>query len=159
MKLGSHIIAIVLAMVMSGAAWSDGPDAAREQVKAEALRGFEEILDLWRGDDYGALYSRLVHTPGSDTWKFADQLNHSGRRPACCWEKLQDVTVTVLDQGRVEILARLGIEVEGVGTRFVTRSFSLVKAGGVWRLPEADVISLAEPNMQRIPKEYLYRTP
>jgi len=154
------LIACMLAgWTMAGGSWAADPNALREQAKAEALRGFEEILDLWRGDNYDALYARLVHSPGSDAWKFADQLNHSGRRPACCWEKLQEVTVTVVDQGRVDIFARLGIEVEGAGTRFVTRTFSLVKQGGVWRLPEADVITLAEPNMQRIPKEYLYRSP
>lgn len=156
-------LVIALVVLVSGlccvVSWAADPNMVREQVKAEALRGFEEILDLWRGDNHEALYSRLVHSPGSDAWKFADQLNHSGRRPACCWEKLQDVTVTVLDQNRVDIFARLGIEVEGVGTRFVTRTFTLVKQGGVWRLPEADVITLAEPNMQRIPKEYLYRSP
>lgn len=153
------IVCMLAGWTMVGGAWAADPNMVREQAKAEALRGFEEILDLWRGDNYDALYARLVHSPGSDAWKFADQLNHSGRRPACCWEKLQDVTVTVVDQGRVDIFARLGIEVEGVGTRFVTRTFSLVKQGGVWRLPEADVITLAEPNMQRIPKEYLYRSP
>ncbi len=159
MAMGARLAWVLVAGLFWAVSWAAEPDVVREQVKAEALRGFEEILDFWRGDNYEALYSRLVHSPGSDPWKFADQLNHSGRRPACCWEKLQDVTVNFVDRGRVEIFARLGIEVEGVGTRFVTRSFSLVKQGGVWRLPEADVISLAEPNMQRIPREYLYRTP
>ena len=79
-------------------------------------------------------------------------MNHSGRKPACCWEKLQDVSTTFISQTRVDLSAKLGIEVEGVGTRFVTRTFSLVKDGGVWKIPEADVISLAEPNMQRITK-------
>jgi len=55
------------------------------------------------------------------------------------------------------LTAKLGIEVEGVGTRFVTRSFRLVKDGGVWKLPESDILSLAEPNMQRIPREILNR--
>jgi hypothetical protein len=128
-------------------------------VKAEARRGFEEILDLWRGESYEALYYRLAHSSRSDFGTFADQMNHSGRKPACCWEKLQDVSTTFVSQTRVDLSAKLGIEVEGVGTRFVTRTFSLVKDDGIWKIPEADVISLAEPNMQRIPREILYRTP
>ncbi len=141
------------------ASWAVDPNSVQEQLKAEAGSGFEKILDLWRGESYDELYYRLVHSSGSDMERFLDQMNHSGRKPACCWEKLQDVSVTYLDSRRMHLSARLGIDVEGVGTRFVTRSFTLVKEGGVWKIPEADVISIAEPNMQRIPKEILYRTP
>jgi len=157
-----RILLVALALVAGFSAHvslAADPNSAQEQLKAEARRGFEEILDLWRGESYDALYYRLVHSSGSDISRFLDQMNHSGRKPACCWEKLQDVSMTYLDPKRVELSARLGIEVEGVGTRFVTRTFSLVKEGGVWRIPESDVISLAEPNMQRIPKEIIYRTP
>jgi hypothetical protein len=154
------LLAITLASALfSFPSWAADSDAAREQVKAEARRGFEEILDLWRGESYDALYSRLVHSSRSDFGVFADQMNHSGRKPACCWEKLQDVTATYISHTRVDLSVKLGIEVEGVGTRFVTRTFSLVKDGWAWKIPESDVISLAEPNMQRIPKEILYRTP
>jgi hypothetical protein len=153
-------LAITLATALfSFPSWATDSNAAREQVKAEARRGFEEILDLWRGESYEALYYRLVHSSRGDFSTFADQMNHSGRKPACCWEKLQNVSMTYVDGNRVEISARLGIEVEGMGTRFVTRTFSLVKENGAWKLPESDIISLAEPNMQRIPKEILYRTP
>jgi hypothetical protein len=151
-------IALLFAL-FSFPARAENPNAFQEQVKAEARRGFEEILDLWRGESYDALYYRLVHSSRSNFGAFADQMNHSGRKPACCWEKLQDVSVTYISRTQAGLSARLGIEVEGVGTRFVTRTFTLVKDGGVWKIPESDVISLAEPNMQRIPKEILYRTP
>lgn len=152
--------AIALATVfLSCFAWAADDSALREQVAAEARMGFEEILDIWRGERYDALYNRLIHSPGSGFPKFADQMNHSGRKPACCWEKLQDVSARFVSRTRAELSAKLGIEVEGVGTRFVTRVFSLVKDDGVWKIPESDVISLAEPNMQRIPKEIIYRTP
>lgn len=154
------LLAIALATgLLSFSSWAGDPNVIQEQLKAEARRGFEEILDLWRGESYEALYYRLIHSSGSDIMKFADQMNHSGRKPACCWEKLQDVTGAYVDGRRVDLSARLGIEVEGVGTRFVTRTFSLVKEGGVWKISEADVISLAEPNMQRIPRDIIYRTP
>jgi hypothetical protein len=147
------------AALFSVASWAVEPHVVRQQVTDDARRGFEEILDLWRDERYEALYSRLVHSSGSDIMKFADQMNHSGRKPACCWEKLQDVSTVYVDGRRVDLSARLGIEVEGAGTRFVTRTFSLVKEGRVWKIPEADVIFLAEPNMQRIPREIIYRTP
>jgi hypothetical protein len=156
----TFILAITLTTALfSFPSWAADPNVVQEQVKAEARRGFEEILDLWRGESYEALYHRLVQSSRSDFSTFADQMNHSGRKPACCWEKLQDASTTFINQTRVDLSAKLGIEVEGVGTRFVTRTFSLVKDDGIWKIPEADVISLAEPNMQRIPKEILYRTP
>lgn len=157
-KILLSAIALVSAF-FSFSAWASDPNLIQEQVKAEARRGFEEILDLWRGENHEALYYRLVHSSRSTLGTFADQLNHSGRKPACCWEKLQDVSTTFISRSRVDLSATLGIEVEGVGTRFVTRTFSLIQEGGVWKLPEVDVITLAEPNMQRIPKEILYRSP
>ena len=138
--------------------WASDSNVAREQVKAEARRGFEEILELWRDESYEDLYDRLVHSPRSDFWLFADQMNHSGRKPACCWDRLQDVAVTYINPSRVALSAKLGIEVEGMGTRYVTKTFHLVKEDGVWKIPEGDIISLAEPNMQRIPKEIFYRS-
>jgi hypothetical protein len=150
--------ALVLALLFPAAgSWAGDTNAAREQVKAEAQRGFEEILDLWRAERFDELYDRLVPAGGSDRWQFVDQLNHSARRPACCWEKIQDVSVVYLADDSVLLTARLGIEVEGFGTRFVTRSLRLVKETGVWKIAEHEIIALAEPNMQRIPREILER--
>ncbi|MDD2335942.1 MAG: hypothetical protein PHD01_05120 [Geobacteraceae bacterium] len=137
--------------------WAAESDSHQQQITNEARHGFEEILDLWRAWSYDDLYARVVPAPGSDQWNFVDQLNHSGRCPSCCWEKMQDVTIVYLDDSTVLLTARLGIEVEGVGIRFVTRTFRLVKQFGIWKLPEVDIISLAEPNMQRIPREILER--
>lgn len=154
------LVSIALATgFISAGSWAAGPILGREQVEAEALHGFEEILDLWRRENFDELYYRLIPSSGSNIWKFVDLMNHSGRKPACCWENIQDVKLTYVDQMRVGITAKLGIEVEGVGTRFVTRSFFIVKQEGVWKLAEADIISLAEPNMQRIPREILERAP
>lgn len=153
------LLAITLAICLfPGSPWADENNIVREQVKAEARRGFEQILELWRDESYEALYERLVHTPGSDFWTFADQMSHSGRKPDCCWERLQDVSVTFINPARVALSAKLGIEVEGMGTRFMVKTFTLVKEDGLWKIPEKDVIDLAEPNMQRIPKEIYYRS-
>ncbi len=150
--------ALVLALLFPAAgSWAGDTNAAREQVKAEAQRGLEEILDLWRAERFDELYARLLPAAGSDRWHFLDQLNHSARRPACCWEKIQDVSVVYLDAHSVLHTARLGIEVEGFGTRFVTRSIRLVREQGIWKIAEAEIIALAEPNMQRIPREILER--
>ena len=157
MKLILLLSLVLITCVSSTGSWADDSFRHQQEVLGEARQGFEQILDLWRQEQYNALYDRLVPAPGSSRWNFIDQLNHSGRRPACCWEKLQEVTSDYLDDTSVLITARLGIEVEGFGTRFVTRTFRLVKKRGIWKLPETDIISLAEPNMQRIPREILIR--
>lgn len=147
----------LIACLCSTGAWADDAQLRQQQITGEARQGFERILDLWRQEQFEALYEHLISEPGSERWYFVNQLNYSARRPACCWEQLQDVAVVYLDDSTVLLTAKLGIEVEGFGTRFVTRSFRLVKQAGVWRLPAADILSLAEPNMQRIPREILNR--
>ncbi|MRR06335.1 MAG: hypothetical protein EG828_05235 [Deltaproteobacteria bacterium] len=150
------VASLALATCFSSAgSWAADAQSRQLQITGEARRGFEEILDIWRQESFDELYDRLVPDAGSDRWDFVDQLNHSARRPACCWKKIADVTVVYLDDTAVLLTARLGIEVVGFGTRFVTRTFRLVKESGVWRLPESDILSLAEPNMQRIPREIL----
>ena len=149
-------LALAICLCSAGA-WADDSQRRQQQITGEARQGFEQILDLWRQEQFDDLYDHLVSAPGSERWDFVNQLNYSARRPACCWEKLQDVAVVYLDDTTVLLTAKLGIEVEGVGTRFVTRTFRLVKEAGIWRLTEADILSLAEPNMQRIPREILNR--
>jgi hypothetical protein len=152
------VVSLVLATCLSSAgSWATEISNHQQQICNEARHGFDEILDLWRAWSYDELYDRVIPAAGSDRWNFVDQLNHSGRRPACCWEQTQEVLIVYLDDTMVLLTARLGIEVEGFGTRFVTRTFRLVKKNGVWKLPEADILSLAEPNMQRIPREILER--
>jgi hypothetical protein len=149
---------LALAICLCSAdAWADDSQRRQQQITGDARQGFVQILDLWRQEQFDDLYDHLVSDPGSERWDFVNQLNYSARRPACCWEMLQDVAVVYLDDTTVLLTAKLGIEVEGVGTRFVTRSFRLVKQGGIWRLTKADILSLAEPNMQRIPREILNR--
>ena len=70
---------------------------------------------------------------------------------------LQDVTVTVLDPDKVMISARVGFEVEGVGTRFVVRDFRLHRSGGLWKLPQQVVLDLADYSFQRIPRKVYER--
>jgi len=154
------LLVMTLALTMcifSTELWANSSQNQQQKITGEARQGFEEILDLWRQDRLDELYVRLVPEGNSDRWNFVDQLNHSARRPACCWEKIQEVAVVYLGDTSVLLTAKLGIEVEGVGTRFVTRTFQLVKESGVWKLSEADILSLAEPNMQRIPREILER--
>src|SRR5512137_436337 len=76
--------------------WVTPPARAADAVlEAEVRRGFEEILDLWRDGRYDDLYART--RPGGKITResFRARLAAAPLRPACCWEKLQDVTVRV----------------------------------------------------------------
>lgn len=153
--------AVAAALILVGILYAAGPEAAYNsaQVAAEAQAGFTEILALWRNEQYAALYARLDH-PADRGWDyFASRIVYAARVPACCWEQLQDVKVTVLSADRVVINARVGFEVEGVGTRFVTRDFRLRRSDGVWKLPLDDVLALSEYSYQRIPREIYERQP
>ncbi|HEY6008846.1 MAG TPA: hypothetical protein VIU40_11030 [Geobacteraceae bacterium] len=123
----------------------------------EARRGFEEILDLWRAENYEGLFARLEHPPGKGWEYFAQRIVYASRLPACCWEKLQEVKVTAIDADNVIINARVGFEVEGVGTRYVVQEFHLHRSGGIWKLPLSVILDLADYNIQRIPRKIYER--
>ncbi len=133
--------------------------AAGYDTAAQAQRGLEEILDLWRAEDYEGLYARLEHSDQRGWEYFAERIVYASRIPACCWEKLQDVKARVVDADHVVVSARVGLEVEGVGTRFVTRDFPLHRSAGVWRLPMQVILDLSEYNLQRIPRKVYVREP
>lgn len=131
--------------------------ATSSSVAAEAEQGFREILELWRAENYEGLFGRLEHSPGKGWTYFAERIVYGSRLPACCWEMLPDVKGTVHDADKVTINARIGFEVEGVGTRFVVRDFTLRRRGGVWKLPLEVVLDLADYNVQRIPRKVYER--
>ena len=144
--LGYVILLLSLAAVPAPAVSGSGAGA-------EARRGFEQILDLWRAENYEGLYARLEHPPDKGWEYFAQRIVYASRLPACCWEKLQEVKTAEIDADTVIINARVGFEAEGVGTRFVVREFTLRRSGGVWRLPMQVILDLADCNFQRIPRK------
>jgi hypothetical protein len=131
------------------------PAAAREsandaEVRQEVLRGFEEILDLWRDGNYGALYDR---TSGSETREtFASRLRNAPLKPACCWEKMQGATATVKGASSATVKATLGFDGPG-NTGYKTKSFKLRKEGEFWQISRSELLALAEARKGR------HRTP
>lgn len=131
------------------------PELLAGQVEDEiaARQGLEEILDLWRGEEFEPLSLRVTPSDGGSRGYFLERMVYASRVPACCWEKLQDVKVTWQGEGRVSLAARVGLEAEGFGVRFVNHAFSLVREHGVWKVPAADILTLAAPNLQRVPRK------
>jgi hypothetical protein len=79
----------------------------------------------------------IARRSGKSIWLAAAPL-----KPACCWEKMQDVTVSVKGDSTVMVRAKVGLE-GGMKNESKTRAFKLVKEDGVWKMSQADILSLS----------------
>jgi hypothetical protein len=120
------------------------------QILSEARQGLVEILNLWRDEMYDALYLRTILSGRHGREYFIERLVNSTRRPACCWEMLQEISSAETSADRVTIVAKVGIETEGVGTAVSTKTFNLYRRDGTWKIPMADILSLLEPFGYRV---------
>ena len=138
------------------------PAQARREVAAqtpsagelEVLRDFEKILDLWRDGRYADLYER---TTGGKEGKerFAKRLASATRKPACCWEKMQEVRVSLKSDRAATVRARLGFEGNVSGTDFVTKGIKLKREDNVWVISQTDLFSLANLAKKKTRYKYL----
>jgi hypothetical protein len=116
----------------------DGHPAARE-----IQRDFETNLDLWRDGRYEELYERTYAEGNRSREAFIRRISASGRKPACCWEKLQEVTVSKGPGKKATLHARIGLEGRFGSTEYSTRSFRMKRENGVWKPAMSDILSLA----------------
>ena len=111
-------------------------------VKAEAERGFAEIIELWHTGKFDELYGKTLSSGKQTKKSFIGRLAAAPHRPACCWKQLQDVAVTVKNDDNVVVRAKIGLE--GIGdTEYRTGSFKLRREAGVWRISRSDILSLS----------------
>ena len=120
------------------------PEISEQQLAAAAQQGLSEILDLWRDENFELLYTRTIPSGSYDKYYFLDRMVNSIRRPACCWEKMQDVRASYVSRERVTLIARVGMEMDGAGVKFFTKNFDLIRIDGVWKIPMGEILSLAE---------------
>lgn len=121
--------------------------AAGRHVDASGIAGdFEAALDLWRDGRYGELYDRTYAAGTGSREAFIHRLSGSSRKPACCWQKLQDLKITGIHGNNANLYARVGIEVLSGETEYCTRSFRVRREEGVWKICMADILSLAGRN-------------
>ena len=110
---------------------------------AAAAHDLELSLDLWRDGRLQELYERTIPGKGHGRESFARTLSGSFRKPACCWEKIREVQVTLKDERQASVRAKFGIEEPGTTTDYVTRSVKMVKEDGVWKVAMSDILKLA----------------
>ena len=138
------------------------PARARNRVAAqpvtgsqqEVLRDFERILDLWRAGNYADLFERT--SGGKESLEqFAKRLASAPRKPACCWEKMQNAQVSLKSERSASVRARLGFEGSVPGTEFVTKSVKLRKEDGLWIIAQNDLFTMANLSKRRARYKYL----
>ncbi|UPU36652.1 hypothetical protein M1B72_02800 [Geomonas paludis] len=122
--------------------------------EAEVLKDFETILDLWRDGRFDELYQ---HTNGGRDGreKFANRLASAPRKPACCWEKIQEARVSLKSGKSAVVQARLGFEASTPGTEFVTKSIHLKREGSGWSIAQSEIYSLADLTSKKRRYKYL----
>lgn len=118
--------------------------ADQQETAAQVERDFSTALDLWRDGRLEELYDHT--TPSSMTReRFVKSLAKADRRPACCWEKLQDVKVSVESREKATVTARVGFDSPSGATEFASRSFRVTSDGsGAWKLQASDLVSLSK---------------
>jgi hypothetical protein len=153
-----RVLLLVLLLLLAFTLPAQARKQARPQTPSggeqEVLRDFERILDLWREGRYAELYDR---TAGGKEGKehFAKKLAAAPRKPACCWEKMQEARVTLQGERAATVRARLGFEGNVSGTEFVTKGIKLKRDGDAWVISQSDLFSLADLSKKRARYKYL----
>jgi len=151
--LSVALMVFFVAMPVSAGQEAVGSDA----VKTEALRVFEQALELWRAGDYDRLYDKTTAS-GSDTKEsFSKRMAGARLKPSCCWEKMQDVVVHIKSPATVLIRAKLGLDAPGE-MEYKTKSIKMTNEFGEWRVARAEILSLAEAGKPRKTKNYRVKT-
>lgn len=138
-----RIAAMVLCLLCNvSGVMASSPYLPEDDLKREAQVALDQILDLWRDGKLTELYDLSL---GARTTMegFTRRLAAAPLKPACCWQKMQEVTVKLQGDTKALVRAKLGFEGRG-GVHFKTKSLKLEKDDGVWRMSRADIFSLAE---------------
>ncbi len=125
-------------LLAAGQAFAVRDDGAAQ---AEVRQGFEQILDFWRDGRFVELYDR---TSGGKMTReaFVKRFAAAELKPTCCWDKLQEVTVTMQTASKATLRGTVGLE-SAIGSETKTKSFKLTKVGGVWQVSQAELTALA----------------
>jgi hypothetical protein len=148
------LLIVLLVLPAQARRQKQGPGPVPTGSEQEVLRDFEQILDLWRDGRYSELYER---TTGGKEGKerFAKKLASAPLKPACCWQKMQEVRVSLKSDRAATVHARLGFDGNVSGTEFVTKGVKLKREDNVWMISQSDIFSLAKLSKKRTSYKYL----
>jgi hypothetical protein len=133
---------VILLYLSADPAYPRNSYQTESELSSSARSAFEEILDLWRAGRYDELHVRTQISGKVAKEDFASRLENAANKPACCWQKMQDVTVQVENDDIAVIRAKVGLE-GGGDIKYKTRSYRLVREGDRWRISQSDLFALA----------------
>ena len=116
--------------------------AADDSAATDVRKDVEKTLDLWREGRFEDVYRRVIESGGHTKEYFVNHLAAAPRKPSCCWEKMQEVHVTVRGDRQATLKAKFGFDT-GIGTEFMTKGLKLEKDDGVWKLKMSEVLLLS----------------
>jgi len=155
MKRRVILLILVLISGIVVPVWAKTRHPQRQETQTEPARGFEEILDLWRDGKLSELYDRTIQSGKQSKESFIARLSSSDRKPACCWEKLQEARVTSQDERKATLHAKVGIEAKDGSTEFITRQFKMQQDNEVWKVSMSDITSLYGSGKKKTRKHYI----
>lgn len=157
MKRLTMLVVTLLCLLVALPLWGRQEVADAEAVRSEAVKGFEEILDLWRDGKFDELYNRTLISGRDTKESFSRKMASAPLKPSCCWEKMQEVGVSVRTPSSVVVRAKLGLDGPGA-MEYKTKSFKLNKEDGVWRIARGEILALAEATKKKGKKSRSSRT-
>jgi hypothetical protein len=138
-----RLILLAALLTLSSALLYNSPAAAADDaVAGEVRKDVEKTLDLWRENRYEDVYRRIIESGGHTKEYFIAHLAAAPRRPACCWEKMQEVRITVKNERQATLSAKFGFDT-GIGVEFMTKGLKLEKEDGVWKIKMSEVLLLS----------------
>jgi hypothetical protein len=136
------VITVIILTFTGGDASARNSYQSEEEASNSAKASFEQILDLWRDGRYDDLYERTQRSGKTAKEDFGRKLENGTYKPACCWQKMQDVSVHLENDAFAVVRAKIGLE-NGSDVTYKTRSYKLVREGDAWRISQSDLFSLA----------------
>jgi len=139
MNLRTVFAAMMLSSILlfgMSSAFAETPSSILEQ-------SISDTLDLWREGRYEQLYEQLSHRGKTSREQFVARMRNSARRPACCWQKMENFRV--LNEKRTEATVHVKIGLEGTPSpvESSTRDFKLSHDSQTWKMRLNDVLDLA----------------
>lgn len=157
MKSLKVFLVLLFTLLIAGQLLAKEQVADAEAIKTDAVRAFEQILDLWRAGDYGSLYDKTMVNGKDSKESFSKKMATARLKPSCCWEKMQDVAVSIKTPTTVIIKAKIGLDAPGE-TEYKTKSFKLANEFGEWRIARSELLALAEVGKEKKSRRHKVRT-
>lgn len=125
------------------------------KIEADVSNTFVRIVTLWQDENYNALYeygdeeSRKILSVN----QFGEMTHNNSWKLACCWEKAQDIEITLKSTTVALVKARIGYEMrfDTGSTRFITQTFNMTLEDGVWKI---DLQEIAYQDPYLLPRRF-----